>query len=175
MNKVIIGIDPGRKSGAVTVMPLDKHPCSSEIKVYNFSDWWADKECGTTKTGKVKYLKKRIDKTSERLIEIFRMYNPYRVFLEEVFRVQNLVEHRAEIVGVLKTLLISYESVNWEQWKTEMNVPFGRLPDGAKRTEEQKRRDEYEIASGLYPLIDELNKKNSASLLIAEYGRRKLV
>lgn len=157
MNSVIMGIDPGRDSGSFTVMPLTKDPLPNEIIVFPLKN-----------------------KTIYEFIDQLKMYRPKKVFLEKVFKNAKLIEHRAEVSGVLATLKITHESVEWSQWKKALNVPIGKVitSKGAeKRTANRKRRDELDVATRLFPVdeVEGLTQTTAASLLIAEYGRRLMV
>jgi hypothetical protein len=143
MSKIIMGIDPGVK-GAFCSMPI-KDASLDNVVITEFKNL-----------------------TDHEIIEAIKEIMPDVVYLESVFRVDKLVEHRGFLRGICKALHLSVHSVRPQEWKRLLKIPMNK-----SLTDAQKRKDELNFVHNTYPFLDIANRDNSASVCIAEYGRRK--
>lgn len=138
-----MGIDPGVK-GAFCSIPI-KDPCLDNVVITEFKNL-----------------------TDHEIIEAIKEIMPDVVYLESVFRPLKLIEHRGFLRGICKALHLPVHSVRAQEWKRLLKIPMNK-----SLTDAQKRKDELNFVHNAYPFLDDANRDNSASVCIAEYGRRR--
>ena len=140
---IVMGVDPGGK-GSFCAMPIKETPSLDNIVITEFKSL-----------------------TDREVVEAIKEIMPDIVYLESVFRVDKLVEHRGFLRGIFASLNIGVIGVRPQEWKRSLKIPIAKSLSNT-----QKRKDELNCVNNLYPFLDDANRENAASVCIAEYGRR---
>jgi len=147
MEKLIVGIDPGKK-GAISFLSLD----ASSLELFDMPSLFEF----------VKLIKERRNKILRVFIE---KQQPFPK--QGVVSTSRLMRHYGELLGSLIALEIPLEEVPPRTWQKEFHYP-------GKLNKKERKLFSIQKALSLFPHADIKKKDGRAeAVLIAEFGRRK--
>lgn len=156
---IVVGIDPGQKGGIAVISCNCKGLQVEVFDMFNdFSDlvsffWDLKRKSERSKDGRlIVFIEKQSPFPKQGVVSTFKLGRSY-----------------GELIGVLRTLGISFEEVSSHRWKRFFGLNSKAL--------DRKKRKEFSLekAKSLFPeLVEKIGKSDgkAEALLIAEYCRR---